>query len=45
MEMNPTTAATHICHQQWLADIRSCNERPPTLTADEWCLQNGLGFS
>lgn len=42
MELNPTVTATQIRHQQWLADIRACNERPATMTVDEWCQQHGI---
>lgn len=42
MELNPTAVASQIRHQQWLADIRACSERPKHMTVDEWCQQNGI---
>ena len=42
MEPNPTATATQIRYQQWLADIRECNERPQYMTVDEWCRQHGI---
>ena len=42
MELNPTATAAQIRYQKWLADIRACNERPATMTVDEWCQQHGI---
>ena len=42
MEVNPTVVATQIQHQQWLEDIRACNERPASMTVDEWCQLHGI---
>ena len=42
MELNPTTVAIEIQHQQWLSDIQACNARPKGMTVDEWCRQHGI---
>lgn len=41
--VNPTSLAVQqIHHQQWLEDIRACNERPASMTVGEWCRQHGI---